>query len=258
MITLSAGDATAFLDPSNGGRISSLRVRGVELLITEGENEIRWGIFPMVPFAGRIARGRFNFDGVDHVLPPRLEGHAIHGTVIDHQWEETGADSITTPLREPWPYAGSVEHSIELSDVALRATLCLRAGERMPATIGWHPWFRRRLDRGRAANLALVADAMYERQDKLPTGAIVPPKAPPWDDCFTGVRWPVNLRWPGFGTLEVASDCTHVVVYDEERDALCVEPQTGPPDAPNIGGAAVLEPGDELVATMQLRWRLEG
>jgi aldose 1-epimerase len=258
VITFSAGGATATLDPSNGGRISSLRVREVELLVTEGENEVRWGIFPMAPFAGRIGHGRFTFEGVNRVLSPRLEGHAIHGTAIDGAWEQIGSGSIRTALSDPWPYAGAVEHSVELDDDCLRATLRVRAEERMPVTVGWHPWFRRKLEQGAAANIALVADAMYERQEKLPTGNVVDPKPPPWDDCFTGVQWPVTVRWPGFGTLEVSSDCTHVVVYDEERDAVCVEPQSGPPDAVNIGGAAVLEPGDDLVATMQLRWALEG
>ena len=258
MITFSAGDATALLDPRHGGRITSLRVGDVELLVTEGEGEIRWGIFPMVPFAGRIAGGRFSFDGAEYVLPPRLDGHALHGTVIDQGWEQTGGSTIQTRLAEPWPFAGTVEHAVALGEHDLQATLRLRADERMPATIGWHPWFRRRLERGSAVNVGLVAASMYEREGKLPTGEVVEPKAPPWDDCFTEVDWPVTLRWPGFGTLEVSSDCTHVVVYDEERDAVCVEPQTGPPDAVNIGGAAILDPGDELVATMHLRWVLEG
>ena len=258
MITFSAGEATASLDPENGGRIASLQVRGVELLVTEGENEIRWGAFPMVPFAGRIGGGRFSFDGVDHVLPPRLEGHAIHGTAIDQPWTQTGPTTITTELTEPWPFLGTVAHTVQLDPDALHATLRVRANERMPVTFGWHPWFRRHLARGSAVNVALVTAEMYERLDKLPTGELVEPKAPPWDDCFTGVTWPVRLRWPGFGTVEVSSDCTHVVVYDEEADAVCVEPQTGPPDAVNIGGAHVLEAGEEIAATMHLRWDLEG
>lgn len=258
MITLSAGEATATLDAENGGRIASLRVGGVELLVTEGESEIRWGIFPMVPFAGRIGNGRFPFDGVDHTLPPRLDGHAIHGTALDQAWGEVGSATVSVEIGEPWPFPATVEHTVDLNGDGLRATLRFRAGERQPVTLGWHPWFRRHLERGSPVNLGLVADVMYEREDKLVTGELVEPKAPPWDDCFTGVEWPVMLRWPGFGSLEVASDCSHVVVYDEERDAVCVEPQSGPPNAVNIGGAAVLDAGEELVATMQLSWVLEG
>lgn len=258
MITLSAGEATATLDAENGGRIVSLRVGGVELLVTEGESEIRWGVFPMVPFAGRIANGRFSFDGADYTLPPRLDGHAIHGTALDQAWSGVGPTTVAVEIGQPWPFPATVEHTVDLTPDHLTATLRFRAGARQPVTLGWHPWFRRELERGSAVNLGLVANLMYERKGKLPTGELVEPKPPPWDDCFTGVEWPVMLRWPGFGSLEVISDCSHVVVYDEERDAVCVEPQIGPPDAVNIGGAAVREAGEELVATMRLSWVLEG
>ena len=238
--------------------MASLSVAGVELLVTEGDREFRWGIFPMAPFAGRLANGRFSFRGAEHVLPPRLDGHAMHGTVLDRAWEQVDASTMSISLSSPWPFDGLLVHEVTLGEDALHARLRLRAEEAMPATLGWHPWFRRRLERGSPANVALVADAMYERRDKLPTGQVVQPSPPPWDDCFTGVGWPVSVHWPGFGILEVSSDCTHIVVYDEERDAFCIEPQTGPPDAMNIGGAAILAPGEELVASMTLRWLLEG
>ncbi|MFP5326916.1 MAG: aldose 1-epimerase [Acidimicrobiia bacterium] len=258
MIELSAGDATASVDDRCGGRVASLRVDGVELLVTEGDGTFRWGIFPMVPFAGRIRDGRFDFDGVGHQLPRVLEGHALHGTVFERVWDAIGDATLRTDLGEVWPFAGSVEHAVDLRPDSLRLHLRLRATEKMPVTIGWHPWFRRDLGRGSPANLAVTADAMYERDAKLPTGNLVEPSPPPWDDCFTGVRWPVVLRWPGFATLEISSDCTHVVVYDEEEGAICVEPQTGPPDAVNLGEAAVVESGGEIVAAMTLRWSMEG
>jgi aldose 1-epimerase len=44
------------------------------------------------------------------------------------------------------------------------------------------------------------------------------------------------------------------VVYDLPAYATCVEPQTAPPDAFNIGGATWLEPGQELRRTMSLNW----
>jgi aldose 1-epimerase len=62
------------------------------------------------------------------------------------------------------------------------------------------------------------------------------------------------LTWPGALELVIASSCDHWVVYDEPADAVCVEPQTGPPDALNLG-PAVVEPERPLVATMEWRWR---
>ena len=78
----------------------------------------------------------------------------------------------------------------------------LHADEPMPAAIGWHPWFRRHLvgPDGRRGPVAIeVAPAMmYEHgTDGLPTGRLVAPKPPPWDDCFVELAGPVRLRWPG-------------------------------------------------------------
>jgi aldose 1-epimerase len=54
--------------------------------------------------------------------------------------------------------------------------------------------------------------------------------------------------------LTIESTCDHVVVYEMRPEAVCVEPQTGPPDAFNLGSAAVVEPGRPLVAETTLRW----
>ena len=86
------------------------------------------------------------------------------------------------------------------------------------------------------------------------TERVSPPPPGPWDDCFTDLRRPPVLRWPGFLELTIESDCPAWVVYTEPEDALCVEPQTAPPDALNTG-PTVVEPGRPLIAEMTWRWR---
>jgi galactose mutarotase-like enzyme len=54
--------------------------------------------------------------------------------------------------------------------------------------------------------------------------------------------------------LTIESDCPTWVVYTVPADAICVEPQTAPPDALNAG-PAVVEPGRPLVAEMTWTWR---
>jgi aldose 1-epimerase len=118
----------------------------------------------------------------------------------------------------------------------------------MPATLGWHPWFRRPVE------LAFAARSMYERDaDGMPSGQLVTPPPGPWDDCFTGVDLPPVLRFAGGPTVEISSDCDHWVVYTEPQHALCVEPQSGPPDGFTLA-PYVVEPGAPLVRHMTWRW----
>ena len=51
----------------------------------------------------------------------------------------------------------------------------------------------------------------------------------------------------------MTSTCDHVVLYDQPRHAICVEPQTGPPDALNhLERATLVRRGRPLVAEMSL------
>jgi hypothetical protein len=52
--------------------------------------------------------------------------------------------------------------------------------------------------------------------------------------------------------LTVTSDADHWVICTPDH-AVCVEPQTGPPDGPN-SSPHVIEPGAPLSLTMTLTW----
>jgi len=263
---LSAGDATLEISPADGGRIASFAVAGRELLVTGRTAPMQWGCYPMVPYAGRVRNGRFSFEGRDYRLPLGLPPHAIHGVVYDRPWRVDDANTLSIELGPRWPFAGRVVQRVDLEPGRLSVTLELHAAEPMPATLGWHPWFRRRLGREGAgpdalsaeAELELDAGSMYLRDaEGIPTGRLVPPTAGPWDDCMTDLRSDPIVRWPGVLELELRSDASDWVVYTEPDHAICVEPQTGPPDALNIR-PVVVEPGRPLTATMEWRWRSLG
>ena len=108
---LTSARATATID-LQGGRLASLVVDGLELLVTEGEKPTRWGSFPMVPWAGRLPFGLLRFDGEEHTFPITSAPHANHGTAMHSMWIESGPDTIETPLDEPWPFGGNVSQQI--------------------------------------------------------------------------------------------------------------------------------------------------
>jgi galactose mutarotase-like enzyme len=254
-LVLEAGSARLVVSPADGGRVASLRLDGRELIARVDEGPIWWGSYPMAPFAGRIRRGEFTFRGRRYRLPLNMAPHAIHGVVFDRPWEVTGPDSIEVRLGEPWPFAGTVAQRFELEPDRLRVSLELAADEPMPAWMGWHPWFRRRLDDGPEVELAFEPGSMFERDaEGIPSGRLVRPTAGPWDDCFRELASDPRLSWPGGPELTISSSCDDWVVFNQRDDALCVEPQSAPPDAVNLE-PTVVEPGEPLVVTMEWRWR---
>jgi aldose 1-epimerase len=255
---LEAGEARAEIDAQRGGRVAALRVRDLDLLVPPEADGMRWGLYPMLPWAGRVRRGRFVFRGVVHHLPLNLPPHAIHGTAFTRAWSEEGEGRLAIDLGPDWPFPGRAVQEMRLEADALHLRLEVHAqAEPFPASLGWHPWFRRRLARGGDAQLLLPARVMYVRDaEGIPDGRTQAPPPGPWDDCFTQLEGAPVLTWPGALRLRVESSADHYVVYDEPEHALCVEPQTGPPDALNLA-PVVVEPGRPLVAGATLRWEIE-
>lgn len=246
--------AQCTLDPQAGGRVATLKVDGTDLIVGPEPSlaPTGWGSFPMVPWAGRVRRGCFRFDGVEHHLPINFAPHAIHGTGFEQAWEVTSASERTAVIQCPlaWAFGGEARQDIQLDGTSLTCTLIARADQMaMPATVGWHPWFVK------PQQVDLRFERMYVRDDDyIPTGqTVAPPPPPPWDDCFVNPLSTPRL-WIGGLQITISSDCEYWVVYDMPEHATCVEPQSGPPDAFNIGGATRLEPGQELRRTMTIRW----
>jgi len=276
---LSAAGAVVEVAPGAGGRVAQIRVEGEPLLVDVPEDlgrAMQWGSFPMAPWAGRIREGGFSFGGVHHQLAtnhhdggsdqdggrdPRRT-HSIHGTVFTRPWsvEELTATTVvmSCPLEGAldWPFAGVATQRIEVSPHGVRCELMVASsGDRFPAVVGWHPWFRT------PDRLVFRPTAMYVRDEfGIPTGEIVEPRPGPWDDCFVNTEPVVLLHDRAVAAeVTVASDCDHWVVFDHMDHAICVEPQSGPPDAFGLGDRAVgglvtVDPPTPLRRTMTISW----
>lgn len=258
MSTLTAGGARLEYAPERGGRLISLNIDGLELLVTPDVDDHDFGMFPMAPWAGRVRRGRFTFGGREYQLPVNAPPHSIHGVARDRPWRDEGPGVMSVDLAPPWPFGGHVVSRLELAPDALTMTMEVHADERpMPASCGWHPWWRRHLDRGEPLELDLHAGAMYRKDDDgIQVDELVAPGPHPWDDCFTHLGDPpAVLRWPGAATVTLETPCPCVVAFDHPVHAICVEPQTHPPDALNLGPAVVTS-GEPLIATCRWHWEL--
>src|SRR5439155_435701 len=61
--------------------------------------------------------------------------------------------------------------------------------------------------------------------------------------------------WSRAATVTLETSCPCVLVFTEPEPAICVEPQSHPPDAFNLG-PAVARPGEPVVATATWSWQV--
>jgi aldose 1-epimerase len=258
LLTIADGALSVDIAPRAGGRIAQIRFDGIEQLTAHGEHgseaAIAWGCYPMVPWCGRVRGGAFEFAGRRYALPRNLGAHAIHGLGFVLPWQVMVQSvrhvemELPLPMDARWPFGGLAVQRVAIEARQLVLSLSVTAVERaMPAVLGWHPWFRK------PDRMEFEPEAMYPRDGE--GIAVEPPgdvPAGPWDDCFVNRR-DVVLHRAG-QRLVVSSQCRHWVIYDGTAHATCVEPQTGPPDAFNLGAAQVLQPGETLAMDCVLRW----
>ncbi|HYL40555.1 MAG TPA: hypothetical protein VET90_04535 [Candidatus Binatus sp.] len=284
IVELITADASTAVDLERGGRVASLRVHGLELLVTaptESDRSIGWGSFLMAPWPGRLADGRLRWRGSELALPRNHGRHAIHGALFDRPWQLLRATRSACELaaelpRDRWPFGGEVRQSISLRPGALHLSAEVVAEVPMPAAVGWHPWFRRTIgsDAAGGVRLAVQADGRLERLAMIPTGRVLPLDGPAdlrrgpalgrrrLDDIYVAVDGVPRLEWPELTLLfEIAPPLSVLTVYTP-RHAVCVEPQTAWPNALALEGAnaeragvALVEPGRPFRAAWTLHWR---
>ena len=88
---------------------------------------------------------------------------------------------------------------------------------------------------------------------QIPTGELTHVPDPPWDDCFVGLASDPRIIWPEALSLTISSTLDHWVIYTETDHALCVEPQSGPPNELNRDPHTI-PAGGVMRASMTLTW----
>ena len=256
LVHIAHGSLVVDIAPLAGGRVAQIARDGEPWLVGQDDGYaamIAWGSYPMLPWVGRIRRGRFDFDEHSYQLPLNLGGHAIHGVGFSMPWSvdahsSTHVDlSLALPEDRRWPFGGVARQRIEVAKNRLRMDLSVKAGAlAMPAAIGWHPWFRK------PDSIDFNPEKVYSRDaEGIVVHPLLAPPLGPWDDCFVNYQ-PVLIH-RGQQTLRLTSDCRKWVVYDEPAHATCIEPQTGPPDSFNLEPMR-LAPGASLAAWFMLEW----
>jgi len=272
-IELSARDERVVVDEMVGGRLASLVIAGQQRLVEPVDDPLLWGVYPMIPWAGRVANARIAEPAV--ALRPNDGPHAMHGVTYDLPWTvDRSAGNAVELLRElptdRWPLGGIAAQRITLAQGRLELEIQVQAaGRAMPVAVGWHPWFRRPA-RGDMA-VHVDSDRVLEvTRELIPTGGVksvgrkIDLRRGPQlgrrrlDHTYIDVRQPVKVCWPDLElTMELPHRASTVVVHTPER-GVCVEPQTAWPDPfaePDRSGVAWLRPYEIFSAITRWTWR---
>lgn len=235
-------------------------------------------MFPMVPYANRIAGNAFAFGGrtwrFEANNPP--ERFNVHGTGWQSAWQsEAGSSAVLLSLDrlapdEPYSYRATQHFGLTPSGLEVAMTLTNMGEVAMPFGFGLHPWF----DRDADAELRFTARYFFmEGPQGVPSDRLA---TPPELDFSLSRPLPVTWRnndyggWGGMAEirfpsrrlgLAIKADPVfgHLMLYaDPERPFFCLEPQSNAPCAFNrIGtangegmGAVILEPGESMRGTI--------
>ena len=231
--TLRAGRWEAGLLPELGGAIAYLTRAGRDVLrrAPDGvDDPLATGCFPLVPYANRIAHGRFSFASEAHQLPLNFgdHPHSLHGIGWQCPWTMTmahGAEAVME-LRHPggggWPWPFRAEQRFTLDNHGL--TICLllaNEGDRtMPAGLGLHPYF----PRDASTRLMMATQRMWESDETMIP--IRPVAAGTFGNWSMGAGFPDRLidnsfdGWTGHATIDGVDGVTRIGAIGAETVAV--------------------------------------
>ncbi|MBX7098695.1 MAG: hypothetical protein K1X89_13385 [Myxococcaceae bacterium] len=261
VLRLSAGDASAELAPTRGGLVTSVRLRGRELLaldeatFADGTKNVRGGIPVLFPFAGKPPAGSpFAQHGFARLLPFRVvereaSGERAQVSCVLEASEATAA----------YPHRFRLTQTLRLSPgLAELQHEVLALSDQVPVHFGLHPYFA--VDVALKAKVRVEA-AAPEAYDNL-TGRTGP--LPAFD--FAG-ELDLHLKRPARAAtaLELGDGAVLELDWDATSQALVLWTQPGKPFvcvepwsdvALPLGGAVnTLRTGERVTYRLGLRLR---
>lgn len=264
------------MSPAVGGSLLGLALDGVDLLrrAPDGATDpLAMASFPLVPYANRIADGRFAFEGSDYQLPLNFgdHPHSIHGFGWQGSWTasetgETSAHLIHEHRGEiPWPSAYRAEQRVTLTPLQLSISLfATNIGDgAMPVGLGFHPYFLA----DEATTLTFGARGLWlSKPDMLPDVQAPADALGDWsspaivrgtslvDNAYTD--WDgsaIVQRGDGIRLTVTATGADWLHVYRPPGEAFfCLEPVSHMPDAISRDGMPVLAPGETASLSMTI------
>ena len=270
-VEIRIGQQQLVFDTALAGRAISWKYQGIELLGASGADPVEFGFYPMLPWAGRLADNSVSVNPVNGELIKQeinYQGWAIHGLSFDNpltSWSVQTDEHSTTFLGvqriSGWMVDLEATFTWRIDEHSLETTIEVKPIKDVVSrvVVGWHPWFRKSLGSGFPAVLKIDNAHLLTKVDSLPTGELVvcDDTLGPFDDALIVPSKTAVIEWPKALQLRITNSHEWFVIYDGNKDLICVEPQTGAPNALNgaFSDSALLCSRSEP-ARMTTRWEL--
>ena len=288
-VTLVSGDLEATVLPELNLLGVSLRLGGEEYLALPGgvsayRQGYATGLPVLAPWANRLGArsyrsGRIHVDLAGLHLHEDGKGLPIHGTLgARHAWEITSLrarggrarlqarfDYDRPELLAAFPFPHRLEATFEVDGRSLSVTTALTPmGRRsVPASFGYHPYFRLPAGSRASWRLRLPRRAVLELDERgIPTGRSSTATAENepigerfFDDLFelVGAR---TLAIEGAGrrlSVDYGAGYGFAQVFTPPgRNAVCLEPMTAPTNALVTGACPLVSPGETFTARFRI------
>ncbi|MFL5257391.1 MAG: aldose 1-epimerase [Rhodopila sp.] len=259
MLTLRAGSNAIVVAPESGAGVvgwlhggTAMLRRAVPGAVVAGDPNVM-GWFPLVPYANRIAGGRFVWRGHEHRLLPNFgdSANTIHGIGWQRPWRVERAAGTEAVLRldhqadAAWPFAftAGIIYAVTDKDVTVTMRLTNRAPKPAPGGFGLHPYIPKANHAALRFNAGGVwingPEVLPLRHEPIPAdwSFAAPREAAPMrlDNCFTGWdRRADVLAGRASMRIEASEGFTNLQVFTPDwGDFFCAEPVTHVPDALN-------------------------
>jgi aldose 1-epimerase len=183
-IELQSGDWTAVVS-SHGASLRGVRHQGIPV-VTEyrsAENKQGGQGDVLIPFPGRVAGGRYTWDGDAHHLPltDKDGPNAIHGFVRKVDWviESHTAAAAAFTLHfggaegYPFPLTLRIAYSLDANGLRVDSAITNIGSHDAPVAMGFHPYFTVGSAQVDTDTLQLPFDEVLEFERLIPTGKVI-------------------------------------------------------------------------------------
>ncbi|HTC50724.1 MAG TPA: aldose 1-epimerase [Steroidobacteraceae bacterium] len=278
-MVLRNADTRVAVDAAHGGAIREFSWRSMAILrpavSSTDTDPMSTSCFPLVPYANRIAEGRFAFDAQEVRLRRNWDRdpHPLHGQGWRSAWTvEHSAEARATLAFDgggddwPWRYRALQEFQVLADGLEITLSVANQSDGTMPAMLGLHPYFPQpaAVTVQARARTVWLTDAQA-----LPVQEVMTPQD--WsferprraarvelDHCFDHWDGTAVMTWPDRVLRMKATGAHSLHVYTPaSADFFCLEPQTAAAGALQRTSAAVaqLAPGESVA--MKVRFSVE-